>query len=254
MQSLLSRAFMSNFLCDPSKQQPPPHCIAPLSLLDTCSHPQPAALESLLHILNLDLPSAHFLVRHMQSPPCWEEMYIHGLLHRIEGDYDNCRAWYADVCTCDSFTSFFTTSDTDLPPPLSFLASDLDALAGSPNEDEDPEASNSSSAPAKDATPGPRLMRTSHGGKVPSQASARAFISAIEALRKTSAKAADYASRKTELEKASRAEIETLMGFCADKFGTGKVEDASKVWVKMGEEHRAIGESMVSGGEGYRKF
>jgi hypothetical protein len=54
-------------------------------------------LEAALHLLNHDLPSAHFLVRHMQSPPAVEGMLLHAILHRIEGDYDNASAWYGDV-------------------------------------------------------------------------------------------------------------------------------------------------------------
>jgi len=61
-------------------------------------------LESLLHILNSDLPSAHFLCRHMQNRPAWEGMYIHGLLHRVEGDYRNAEAWYGDVAESECFT------------------------------------------------------------------------------------------------------------------------------------------------------
>ncbi|KAI9716942.1 MAG: hypothetical protein M1812_005091 [Candelaria pacifica] len=60
-------------------------------------------LEAALHILNHDLPSAHFLARHMQSPPAYEGMYLHGILHRIEGDYDNARAWYGDVAVSDVY-------------------------------------------------------------------------------------------------------------------------------------------------------
>ncbi|KAL8745317.1 MAG: hypothetical protein Q9184_007892, partial [Pyrenodesmia sp. 2 TL-2023] len=60
-------------------------------------------LEVALHILNADLPSAHFLVRHMQSPPAYEGMYLHGILHRIEGDYDNARAWYGNVEASEVF-------------------------------------------------------------------------------------------------------------------------------------------------------
>ncbi|KAI4246445.1 MAG: hypothetical protein LQ352_006388, partial [Teloschistes flavicans] len=60
-------------------------------------------LETALHILNTDLPSAHFLVRHMQSPPAYEGMFLHGILHRIEGDYDNARAWYSNVADSDVF-------------------------------------------------------------------------------------------------------------------------------------------------------
>ncbi|KAF2767516.1 hypothetical protein EJ03DRAFT_258612, partial [Teratosphaeria nubilosa] len=61
------------------------------------------ALECILHILNGDLTSAHFLLRHMQSPPAWEGMYIHGILHRIEGDYRNAEAWYGDVSDSECF-------------------------------------------------------------------------------------------------------------------------------------------------------
>lgn len=74
----------------PQKAQPGSLAtIASLSL-----HP---SLEATLHILNLDLPSAHFLLRHAQSPPAWECMYLHGILHRIEGDVQNARCWYSDV-------------------------------------------------------------------------------------------------------------------------------------------------------------
>jgi hypothetical protein len=55
------------------------------------------SLEAALHILNHDLPGAHFLVRHMEAPPAVEGMTLHAILHRIEGDYDNARAWYRDV-------------------------------------------------------------------------------------------------------------------------------------------------------------
>lgn len=63
-------------------------------IADLAVHP---TLEALLHILNLDLPSAHFLVRHMESAPALEGMIIHAILHRVEGDYENARAWYRDV-------------------------------------------------------------------------------------------------------------------------------------------------------------
>ncbi|RPA99788.1 hypothetical protein L873DRAFT_1827897 [Choiromyces venosus 120613-1] len=56
-----------------------------------------SALEAALHILNYDLPSVHFLLRKMQSLPAEEGMFLHEVLHRIEGDYDNAQAWYKDV-------------------------------------------------------------------------------------------------------------------------------------------------------------
>ncbi|KAI9846190.1 MAG: hypothetical protein M1837_004304 [Sclerophora amabilis] len=70
-----------------------PHLTARIAALGI--HP---TLEAVLHLLNLDLPSAHFLVRHMAAAPAFEGMFLHGILHRIEGDYDNARAWYTNVC------------------------------------------------------------------------------------------------------------------------------------------------------------
>ena len=40
----------------------------------------------------------------MQSAPAYEGMFLHGILHRIEGDYDNARAWYANVKDSDVFS------------------------------------------------------------------------------------------------------------------------------------------------------
>ena len=76
------------------------------SLTDVISslylHP---TIEIAFHILNNDLPSAHFLVRHMETAPAYEAMYLHGILHRIEGDYENARAWYKDSRSSDVFQS-----------------------------------------------------------------------------------------------------------------------------------------------------
>lgn len=182
-----------------------------------------------MHILNADLASAHFLVRHMQAAPALEGMYIHGLLHRVEGDYDNARAWYADVCEAECFTSFW--GDVPHDPNT--------------NTNED----GASIRKAQDDgyfhifTPSGEK-----GKKVPAQLSARQFLDEIERLKRHGK------GDKEALERTSRAEIEALLKWCEDKFGTGRVEDATKVWVQSDEEHRKIGQKMVSGGEGYRKF
>lgn len=85
--------------------------IANLSL-----HP---TLEAALHIMNLDLPSAHFLLRHMQSAPAWEAMFLHGVLHRIEGDYANARAWYEDVKDSEVFAYVWGPSRSGSNPEAS---------------------------------------------------------------------------------------------------------------------------------------
>lgn len=79
--------------------------IASLSL-----HP---ALEAALHVLNRDLPSAHFLLRHAQSPPAWECMFLHGILHRLEGDIQNARCWYGDVKDSEVLKHVWSRSHSD---------------------------------------------------------------------------------------------------------------------------------------------
>jgi len=81
------------------------HAIAELSL-----HP---TLEAILHLLNADLSSTHFLCRHMQNKPAWEGMYIHGLLHRVEGDYENAKAWFGNVAESDCFKSVWRDGGID---------------------------------------------------------------------------------------------------------------------------------------------
>ncbi len=99
--------------------------IAGLSL-----HP---TLESALHILNNDLSSAHFLVRHMECAPAYEGMFLHGILHRIEGDYDNARAWYKSVAESDLFASVW---DGGLEEAMT-LIDRIEALAKRKEGDED---------------------------------------------------------------------------------------------------------------------
>ncbi|MCJ1315831.1 hypothetical protein MMC15_001151 [Xylographa vitiligo] len=71
-------------------------------------------LEAAFHLLNCDLPSAHFLVRHMQAAPMFEAMYLHGILHRIEGDYDNARAWYGNVADTEVFKKNWSSKEKAL--------------------------------------------------------------------------------------------------------------------------------------------
>lgn len=149
-------------------------------------------LEAALHILNNDLPSAHFLVRHMQAPPAHEGMFLHGILHRIEGDYDNARAWYGNVAESEVFKEVW-------------------------------------------------------GGRG-AEEGARGFIGRVEGLVR------EGKGDREELERESLREIKDVVEYCRKKFGEGEMLDATQAWVKPGEDHRKMGEEMVSGGEGFRKF
>jgi len=164
--------------------------IASLSL-----HP---CLETALHILNADLPSAHFLVRHMQSPPAYEAMYLHGILHRVEGDYDNARAWYSDVDASEVFRKVWAEEE---------------------------------------------------GG----QKGAWRLIDEVEMARKGSRSGREEIDIE-ELGRRSLGEIKRVVDFCEGKFGTGRVVDATEVWVEMRGKHKEMAEGMIVGGEGWREF
>jgi hypothetical protein len=89
------------------------HAISSLNV-----HP---TLEALLHILNLDLPSAHFLCRHMENRPAYEAMFLHGLLHRIESDYRNAELWYGDVSESEIFAAAWPESRGGLKAAHEFI-------------------------------------------------------------------------------------------------------------------------------------
>jgi len=48
--------------------------------------------QALDHLVQHDWQAAHALVQDLEDPIAW---WIHGLVHRIEGDLANCRYWYA---------------------------------------------------------------------------------------------------------------------------------------------------------------
>ncbi|KAJ9612172.1 hypothetical protein H2200_003769 [Cladophialophora chaetospira] len=203
----------------PRKPHIPAQTICNLSL-----HP---VLESALHILNMDLPSAHFLLRHMQAAPASEAMYLHGLLHRIEGDLDNCRAWYGDVKDTEAFRWVWGGMDAE-------GAESADGQSESPTASADE-----------------------------SHSRALAFLDKVEAYKNSllSSKRSlkDGASKTSipsedELGEISLREIRRMLSFCDKKFGTTSVADASKIWVSMNEKHADKAAEMITGGEGWREF
>lgn len=128
----------------------------------------------------------------MQAPPAYEGMFLHGILHRIEGDFENARAWYRDVARGEVFREVW----------------------GEGNGEEE----------------------------------ARGFIDKVEAFVKRGE------GERVGLEGESLREIKGVVEFCRGWFGEGEVRDARGAWVRPGEEHRQMGEEMVSGGKGYRQF
>jgi hypothetical protein len=199
----------------PRKPHIPSQNITQLSV-----HP---VIESALHILNLDLPSAHFLLRHMQAQPAWEAMYLHGILHRVEGDLDNARAWYGDVKDSDVFQSVWEKIDS------------------TPHEN----------------------GKTADESSTEAFSKAMSFIDQVEVqknslLSQEKRRSADQPlNGNTDLASLIEMSVEELRGvlsFCERKFGTVEVVDASKAWISMNEKHADQAAQMITGGEGWREF
>jgi hypothetical protein len=175
-------------------------------------------------MLNSDLPSAHFLVRHMQAPPAVEGMLLHGILHRAEGDFDNSRAWISDVQdACEGFQ-----------PKKKSEGHRLDADVFSKTKG------------GKDTNKS--LVEFVYGTSDPSK-----LIDDVEAMRnKKSSERRE--GEEDEVEKRTRRELELVLEWCKGKFGAGEWKDASEAWVKNSEEISKMSGDMVSGGKGFREF
>lgn len=71
--------------------------------------------------MNNDLFSAHFLVRKMQEDPIGK--WLHGILHKLEGDYANAKCWVRPASS--PFSAAHSRQYRDMPADV--LASYFDA-------------------------------------------------------------------------------------------------------------------------------
>ena len=191
------------------------------TIADLHVHP---TIEALLHLLNHDLPSAHFLVRHMQAPPAVEGMLLHGILHRAEGDFSNARAWISDVSdACDGYQPKHREDCQELD-------SEVAKQVGSKSNTWD------------------SLIDFVYGSEKPGS-----LIDAVETFRNQKQGQREDGARE-QMEKRIREEAERVLEWCKSKFGDGVWEDATNAWVKNSEKISKISGDMVSGGKGYREF
>ncbi|KAF3000885.1 hypothetical protein E8E13_007857 [Curvularia kusanoi] len=224
----------------PSLKPTTPSLTASISSL--LLHP---CVETTLHLLNADLSSAHFLVRHMQSPPAVEGMLLHGILHRIEGDMDNARAWVGDVGdACEGWV------------PKKGPKGPQGGEKGEQGEqgerlEEDVLRKVGMTAEGEEEGMEAGLLRWVYGGSA-QEARARALglVDAVEAWRKRKGGEAE----RERLDAQAREELGRVLQWCEAKFGTREWSDASSAWVKNSEEIQSISDGMVSGGKGRRDF
>jgi hypothetical protein len=219
LDSLATKLLQSTRLTHPPVHSTFPDLTAVISNLQV--HP---TIETVLHMANSDLPSAHFLVRHMQAPPAVEGMLLHGILHRAEGDFPNSQAWISDVKdACEGYQPKKKDEGEKLEQDV------FAQTKGGKNGDD-------------------TLVEYVYGESDPDD-----LINDVEACRNKKPSQRGEGEER-DLEKRARGELEMILQWCKGKFGEGKWKDASKAWVKNSEEINKISGDMVSGGKGFRDF
>lgn len=177
-------------------------------------------------------------------------MYVHGMLHRVEGDIDNARAWYGNVCEAEVFKEVWDgeKSGSDEIPEI--------AKSGWKHFLTRLERYRDRSARRQ------KLRRQSQTGRDPDKdkdkqhldpdpSTANIPLSSPEDIK-------DWKAEAELLRATSLWEILRVLRFCERKFGTGVLENARGEFlgrIESGDLRlQRIAEGMVTGGEGWRVF
>jgi hypothetical protein len=155
-------------------------------------------------------------------------MALHGLLHRMEGDFDNARAWLGDVFDVAEGRIKGGELKGQTKEERGEVVDFLLCIWG-------------------------YSLRSRKNGDVEcslddARKRALALTDEVEALRRK--KEGD----EDELRGKCKEELERVVEWCEGKFGMGRVVDATGAWVKPMEHVKEIGEEQVSGGKGWREF
>ena len=200
----------------------------------------------------------------MQAPPAVEGMLLHAILHRVEGDWDNARAWLEDVGRDgESGNEQDENGDRDGRGRIGNQGEIMPRI-GEEHESGDGDGALKIGGVGNDGAMegkgrGVKLLHYVYGSmplSIPTDESApdkplevgRRLITMVEAfhIRTTGSEEA--------LNEALRHETRQLLDWCVFAFGEGKWKDATCAWARPEEKVRKIGEEMVSGNKGWREF
>lgn len=198
----------------------------------------------------------------MQAPPAVEGMLLHAILHRAEGDWGNAKAWLGDVGRDGEGEN----EDGDRDGRSRFVDKDEKVPKNGEkhkSEDEDDgglKTGNVGNNGAMEGTGrGVKLLHYVYGSMPLSittdePASDKALQVAFRLLDMVQGFRMRSEGSQEALNSALRHETRQLLDWCVRAFGEGTWEDASGAWARAGEKVRKIGEEMVSGNKGWRKF
>ena len=171
-------------------------------------------------------------------------MLLHAALHRVEGDFENARAWMRSVGKdrgngskngdsegCDETSRGGEGSNVSRDGSNDGEGSGVSLLQYIYGSMSLPTASTNECAGSDDPL-----------------STALELITVVEAFRKRKE------GSEEALIEALRYESHHLLEWCVLKYGEGRWEDATCAWAQPPEKVRKIGEQMVSGGKGWREF
>ncbi|EPQ56018.1 hypothetical protein GLOTRDRAFT_129221 [Gloeophyllum trabeum ATCC 11539] len=192
-------------------------------------------LEAALHLLNHSLYAPHFLLRKMQNSRGGQ--HLHGVLHRVEGDYENARIWYREASGTETPPKEVTNRERE-EVFVEFWSKHTHLL-----QDEDENGQQDKAHRAR--------------------AAATAFIDRVQQMKEQSKGQVFDAGLRTpereELERISKAELNTVAEWAGNTFGwgswgegDGEAKDASGAYTGNTKEQKEI--FMKQMGEGIRKF
>lgn len=199
----------------------------------------------------------------------WEAMFDHALLHRIEGDIENARAWYADVAGSGAFE--YVWADGDGAETLGERVTEAEAVAvktraamakeqeQKPGDEEsqmtdfDGDASNGTATTFGHAEPGSDDARS----KSSALPRAHSFLDRVRDLQKSANKQRSQDAWKAEykaLSVLSEREVRRLLMWLEKRFGTQSMEDASSQFPRKAGKFKEMASKQLVGGEGWRSF
>lgn len=221
--------------------------------------------------------------------PKWESMYVHGMLHRIEGDITNTRAWYGNVAGSEVFKSVWADGQDERNgngngngndgeegkvPVIAKLGWEvfLDRLEGfrdrtkkrreirrNGRTNRRRESGSSESAMRTESASTSAEVSSEKG--LDSKGAGNSVTRDAELSRndiRTDPETINWGEEERLLAETSLWEILRVLRFCEQKFGTGSldVQGAKSEFlgrIESGDERLAkIAEGMITGGEGWR--
>ncbi|KAI9689456.1 MAG: hypothetical protein M1822_010107 [Bathelium mastoideum] len=186
----------------------------------------------------------------MQAPPAVEGMLLHAMLHRLEGDWNNARAWLTDVGR-DGEDGHETKSGDE---------GQQNGRGEREQRASEFKADTKGSGGTREGKGrGVSLLQHVYGSMplltaTGDRASRKPLHVALDLIEATEIFRMQNKGSKEDLNPAMQHETQRLLDWCTGEFGKGRWEDATSAWVRPEEKVRKIGEEMVSGGKGWREF